>query len=237
VINEETLRTAAQMAEEGMAGAKGREGREYRRLQRKLSRFYGRKRHTFSGRQFRIAVGTAMAVAVLGVCLLMFYPDTWTTPLDWIKAWTGNTPHYAFTEPSTEYIALAWELEWIPEGYVETERAEEGEFGRICYENEEKQRIVFTFGIPDVSANAEVAPASDEKHRTVMVSGQKADLLYRQADTAAPGNGEPVYISCSLSWVSTDGNTLFCLNASLSPDELIRIAESIPQDDGTQNNS
>lgn len=231
MISEEMLRSAAREAEEDIYGMEGKDRTFYRSLEGKLSRFYRRKHHPAAWRVLRSAAGLAVSVLVLSVLILTFHSEARAATLGWVKEQYHNMLRYTFPGAPTETPTLAYEPQWLPEGYVETERIAEGGYGKICYENGENERIVFVFEAPDASGTAEVAPASDEKHRTVTVSGQEADLFYRQVEISASADEESVFISSSLSWMSADGNTLFYLDSALHPDELIRIAESIPQDD------
>lgn len=152
----------------------------------------------------------------LGGLLLMVNEDVRAGFVGWLKEQTGQAMIYQFlTQQEAEELPYYW-LEWIPDGYGEPEIMDHGHERTVFYENEQGQRLIFSCMDNSGSGSWSVSLESMTVSR-VSVNGMPADLLI---------SSDPK-LSSAVMWVSEDTKTAFCIEAFLSKDELIYLAESV----------
>ena len=134
----------------------------------------------------------------------------------WLKEQTGQVMIYRFLVQQDTQALPDYRLGWIPEGYGNQKIVDHGHERTIFYENEQGQRLIFSY-MDNSGSGTWFVSLESMSVRKINVNGVSADLLI---------SGNPD-VSGALMWVSEDGKTAFCVEAFLSGDELIRLAESV----------
>ena len=225
VLTDEALRLALLQAEEaeylhlrpGEAEELPLPPELLRRLRPLLSDPFGdrRRRRRALGRS---AAAVALAAALTAGTVLAVSPEA--------RAWARNL----IVEILEEYTTIRfvdetggqagqtgqWAPAWLPRGYELVEENDQGVGVLLIYTNNDGKSIFFQ------CAHSTASFSYDNEHhteKTVLVNGISAYLLQ------ATENGQ----ESSLTWYDQASGTAFSLLAELSPEELIRIAESVQE--------
>ena len=225
VLTDEALRLALLQAEEaeylhlrpGEAEEMPLPPELLRRLRPLLSDPFGdrRRRRRALGRS---AAAVALAAALTAGTVLAVSPEA--------RAWARNL----IVEILEEYTTIRfvdetggqaghtgqWAPAWLPEGYVLEEIVNLGTRARLTYTNGVGNAIFFQH-----STAGTISSFNNEHHEEMDVwINDHPGYLLRAV--------EPGYRS-SLTWYDQASGTAFSLLAELSPEELIRIAESVQE--------
>lgn len=134
----------------------------------------------------------------------------------WLKEQTGQVMIYRSLVQQDTQTLPDYRLRWIPEGYGDQKIVDHEHERTVFYENEQGQRLIFSY-MDNSGSGTWFVSLESMTVRKVNVNGVSADLLI----SSNPD------VSSALMWVSEDRKTAFCVEAFLSEDELIRLAESV----------
>lgn len=162
------------------------------------------------------AVACGALLALLSGCsLLAFSPEARAVFVDWIQEIRASWSVYRYTgEAEEEMIETVYYPAWVPEGYSLKLQPEAGTFVRSLYEDGQGRLLNFSYlrGRQDTTLQIQWEGAVV---RAVTVNGIPGELYQN------PGEGPNVLL-----WADQEKDTLFWLTAALSPEDLLRVAES-----------
>lgn len=188
------------------------------RFERKMKRLIRRTEHPVLYRVLRSAAGIALAIMVGFAALLAASPTVRATFFGWLREqYDAFTRYYYAGEESQDADPNSCELTYVPEGYVEWQRSENGSVTFVMYENSQTAQTMF-FAYSGNTESLSVFAVSDNcEAKTIQLNGHDADLIL-------PNDSENVP---AIVWYEPE-KALFCiLSADLSEEELIRVAESV----------
>ncbi len=161
-------------------------------------------------------VACYMAIFVMaGSSFLMFHKEARATFLYWLKGQYNGYMEYRYTgDGSAEQKAYV--LTYLPEGYYEKEITETEGMNIAIYHNDMGNQIAF---MSSSGTDAISLFISDENAEEVMVGKQKADYYRAEAEDE----------NSVIVWQSEDGETIFCISANLSQEQLVQIAQSVQE--------
>lgn len=168
------------------------------------------------------------AAAVFAVVLLLTGvwfstdADAWASFRQWTRRIVGkDTIKYEYYGPATTETLPAYEITWLPDGYIFDFEIDEvpGLSKRIAYKNEGKDTLYFTYGF-----------MSEEQETTVTITGDDEPSIYESV-TVAGMPGEIYYAddggSNVLDWFDDETGISFGLQTNLGKEVMLQIAESV----------
>lgn len=155
-----------------------------------------------------------IAAAIIGVLLSLTLPTVSASVRFWFKDRVGGSQHYAISSEASG-IDVEHALTWLPEGYTESERIEGVAIAYISYTNDNGDLIelVCTKGGTEVDVYVSDTSAIVS---TVYVGDYKADFYLSTSESELN----------TIIWFDNKRETLYTVNANLSEEEMIKLAES-----------
>lgn len=185
-------------------------------FERKIKKLASRANHPYLRRVPRRIASILLAAALSGSLLLGVNTEARAAFFGWVRE-TVNT-WAVYRSVGTSRVPGAprgYELTWIPEGYSEWETAKTGETVSVVYADEFDHFLSFDYA-PDSDDTAWFIDTSNTTQYQVLVNGRPAQLLLSHD----PGT------SSAILWTD-EYNTIFCISAFFSEEDLIRLAESV----------
>ena len=162
------------------------------------------------------AAAVLLAAAVSFGALLAVSPDARAWVQRMVLHWFDDHAAFQFVGEDAAPDELGrWYPAWLPEGYELTEEVRLDIMVMTTYKNESNEEICIDY----MAATGNQFQVNNEFHTLsiVEVNGYQAYLLMAEDNR----------YSNSITWLDEASETGFCIMASLGPEELIRIAESM----------
>lgn len=152
---------------------------------------------------------------IVGSSFLMFHTEVRATFLYWLKGQYHSFMEYRYmgevSEKQKQYV-----LTYIPKGFYEKEVTEMTGMSIAIYQNDTGNQITF---VSSGGTDAISLFVSDENAQEILIGNLKAD--YYQAEEKDENS--------VIVWYSEDRATIFSISATLSKEELVKIAESVEE--------
>ena len=180
----------------------------------KIARSVGRKEAARNvAKLMKNGAITLAAVLSITFCMLLTQPKVYAAVSDVIKtAISGGFDKYIF-QGATEKFDSTIRLSYVPDGYKLRLAEYADSIAFLTYENYDEVRINFTYGLAENTSFS----IDNERHEYMEISkGGTNYNLY-----LAKENGD----WSSVVWQK--GDYAFCVDAHISADELVKIAESV----------
>ena len=180
----------------------------------KIARSVGRKEAARNvAKLMKNGAITLAAVLSITFCMLLTQPKVYAAVSDVIKtAISGGFDKYIF-QGATEKFDSTIRLSYVPDGYKLRLAEYADSIAFLTYENYDEVRINFTYGL------AENTSFSIDNERHEYMETSKGGTNYNLY--LAKENGD----WSSVVWQK--GDYAFCVDAHISADELVKIAESV----------
>lgn len=221
MITDEMLRVAASEADqairESLPNPEDCVHQFSSRFERKMRHVIRRGRHPVAYKYMQRAACFLIAVTLVSASWLTVDAEARSAFFAWIRHQYQNYVEYRFDGTVTdEEKATSFAPTWLPDGYEETKVQSVGGTSSRIYSNGDGQMIHFMCS-SGADATSLFLVSDNMTTEKVIVGTQEVDF-YLDAD---PQNAN------ALVWQSEDGSILFCISASLTEDEMVKIAESI----------
>lgn len=186
------------------------------RFERKMKKLIYRVNHPFQQLVLR-RVASILLVILLGSTLVIsFSPTVRAAVFGWIKqAYDSFFSYYFETEIDTN-SSNEYQIDPLPEGYVEISYTEDSGTNTYVYANEQNNILVFTYSISPESS-AFFLEQEGFFIEEVLVSEKPADLYL--AKDGSMNNG--------IIWCNEEVGLIFFITGQFDGGELIHIAESV----------
>ena len=164
-------------------------------------------------------VAMILLVISLGFGTLMITsPTARAAFIRWVTEWYETHVTYRYIEESTLTDMPRYEISDLPEGYEEYQKVEKSNYVQIIYQNDtDRKRIYLRYihmqrgsAIDFVTDNLEVI--------SLTVNGMIGELFLSY---------EPEKVRNTVTWIDTNNNLQFVLDAPFEKEEILRIAESV----------
>lgn len=179
------------------------------------------KRRTIARRAAVIFI----AVLIGGALLFAASPGVRAAVKGWFRETFRTTALYLFTEDAEITELPDYELSYIPEGFEEADRFEEGNIKNLLYVNPDTGDG-FSFECHIRSEGMHIQISYDEHlyYEQVSVNGLSGD--YYAADETSQTN--------TLVWFDKTGQIVFVINSNLVKSVMLHIAEGLVLEDSTK---
>lgn len=134
----------------------------------------------------------------------------------WKEVWEDRIVYFFETE-SVKPQKVRYALGWVPERFELVNEDESDTSAYYVYESETGESFVFYYEQTDPINFTEYVPLGDYSHETVQILDKTADLY---SDKSIDGN-------LTVIWVDDEKHYVFCLDAIMERDTLLKIAESV----------
>lgn len=221
MITDEMLRIAAAEADqairESLPSPEDCDHQFSSEFERKMRHVIRRGRHPVVYKYMQRVACFLVAVTLISASWLTVDAEARGAFFAWIRHQYQNYVEYRFNGVATdEEKTTSFAPTWLPDGYGETNAQSLGNTSYRTYSNGSGEMIHFMCS-SGADATSLFLVSDNMTTEKVFVGTQEADL-YLDAD---PQNAN------ALVWQSEDGAILFCISASLTKDEMVKIAESI----------
>lgn len=188
------------------------------RFERRMKRLIRRAEHPLRHRILQRVASIALVLFLGFVTLLAISPSVRAAVFGWVREQYENFAAYYFDGEIQQNIEpKKYELGYVPDNYQEVHREETEEKTNIYYLDVETGfLLIFTYA-HECSAYAYNLNLSNACMEAAIVNGCSADYY-------ASNNTEE---SNALVWVDLSIDTLFCIKANMSKEELISLAENV----------
>lgn len=158
-----------------------------------------------------------LAVFLGGGSLLAFSSEARATFFGWVREFYGEYFVYHYEgEDHTVSENTVYRPTWVPDGYEIISESHDIAGGGIDYRYGNEGMIVFDWSVGVESSILRVRPETAEILST-FVNGNPADLYLEDKEGVNSG----------IVWCDQEKNIIFVIAATLSEEELIKIAESV----------
>lgn len=187
-----------------------------KKFERKMDKLIYRVNHPI---RYKIVsrVASILLVILIGFTMVMsFSTATRAAVIGWIKQAYESFYSYYFDSNVDTDSNNKYQIDPLPEGYVEISRTEESGIFMYVYTNEQNSLLVFAYS---ESADSGVFFLDQEGYfvEEIVVNGRTADL-YLSKD---------VNLSNSIIWCDEEAGIIFYISGRFSREELKSLAESV----------
>lgn len=222
MISDERLRKAAQKVEESMLASLPEpeecEATFSPEFERKMKKLIRRTGHPVRHRIMKAVACFLLVVLVGGGSVLTLSAEARAAFVGWVKEVYETQVVYRFFKTSEENSDnIVYRPSWVPLDYQMVSESLSDDFSTIVYRNNSGKLAVFTFFKNTSSPVFQIEQDGTEIRSQVHVNGIPAELYLDQDE------GE----TNILIWMNESEGAGFCISASFSDVELIRMAESV----------
>lgn len=173
----------------------------------------------------RFAAAVIITVTITFGAVMAASPTARAAVVQWVREIYENSMIYRFFSETTEDTLPLYRLDWIPEGFEETDVFYNDIRYKALYLNDETgQGFVFEYYYMDDSTAPMVIPGDGCVLEQTKINGNPAD--YYQESDGADTNILMVF--------DEENNICFSVSATLDKDSIFTIAEHIVLDDSTK---
>lgn len=224
MISDERLREAARKVEESMLASlpdpEDCKVPSPPEIERKTEKRARRASYPIRHRVLKAAACFLLVVLVGGGSVLTLSADARAAFVTWVKEVYETQFIYRFFQTSEETPSdTVYRPTWVPSDYQITSESLTDDISIIVYQNDSGRLAVFTYFRNTSSPVLNIERDGTETYSQVFVNSMPAEL-YLDRD-----NGE----ANILIWIDENTGVGFCLSASFSDIELIRMAESVEE--------
>lgn len=187
---------------------------------RRMKKLLRRAAHPVRYRFAKAAACAALVVLLSGCSVLAFSPQARAAFVGWVREVYASWSVYHYTgETEQEIMDTVYYPAWVPQGYTLLREPQPGTYVHALYENQDQQllRLSYLRGEHNTSLQVQWKGAVVEN---ITINGRPAEL-YRN-----PEDGPNVLV-----WSEPEQDVVFWLTAALTPEELVRTAESVQESD------
>lgn len=187
-----------------------------KKFERKMEKLIHRVNHPIRHMVLN-RVASILLVILLGFTMIMsFSPTARAAVFGWIKqAYESFYSYYFETDVETE-SNYRYQIDPLPEGYVEVANSEDDGLGTCIYVSEKNEMMILMY-----SNNPHSSPFFIKKEgflvEEILVNGNTADM-YISIDGSEP-NG--------IIWLDTENNILFFISGEFDSTELKNLAQNV----------
>lgn len=187
-----------------------------KKFERKMERLIYRVNHPI---RYKIVsrVASILLVLLIGFTVVMSCsPTARAAVIGWIKQVYESFYSYYFESSATANSSNKYQIDLVPEGYVEMSKTEESGIFMYVYANEQNSLLVFAYS---ESANSDAFFLDQEGYdvEEILVNGMTADLYLAKDNN----------LSNSIIWCDDEARVIFYVSGQLDGGELKNIAESV----------
>lgn len=187
-----------------------------RKFERKMDKLIYRVNHPI---RYKIAsrVASILLVILIGFTVVMSCsPTARAAVIGWIKQVYESFYSYYIEAHVDTNSSNKYQIDPLPEGYVEMSKTEESGVFMYVYANEENSLFVFAYS---ESANSGVFFLDQEGYyvEEMLVNGRTADLYLSKS----------INLSNSIIWCDDDAGIIFYISGQFDGGELKNLAESV----------
>ena len=222
MISDERLREAAQKVEESMLASLP-DPEECKvppppEIERKIEKRIRRASHPIRHRVMKAVACFLLVVLVGGGSVLTLSADARAVFVTWVKEVYETQFIYRFVQTGKETSNdTVYRPTWVPPNYQITIESLTDNPSTIVYQSDSGKLAVFTYFRNTSSPVFNIERDGTETYSQVYVNSIPAELYLDQDDGEAN----------ILIWIDENAGVGFCLSASFSDIELIRMAESV----------
>ena len=186
-------------------------------FQRKMRRIFRKANHPVIYQLPKYAACFVLVVALAGGTWLTVDVEARAAFFAWVREQYEAFVEYRFIgEAPQESEIVDYELTWLPEGYSETESHILAGSSITIYKNEGGRIIQFSYS-QGGDATSLFVKSNYSKIITIELGSTVAE--YYEAEEQSDAN--------ALTWMSEDGEIMFCITAFEPKEVLVKIAESV----------
>lgn len=186
-------------------------------FQRKMRRTFRKAKHPVIYKLPKYAACFILAVALASGTWLTVDAEARAAFFAWVREQYEAFVEYRFIgEAPQENEIVDYELTWLPEGYSETESHILAGSSITIYKNEGGRIIQFSYS-QGGDATSLFVKSNYSKIITIELGSTVAE--YYEAEEQSDAN--------ALTWMSEDGEIMFCITAFEPKEVLVKIAESV----------
>lgn len=186
-------------------------------FQKRMHRIFRSTKHPVIYRFPKYAACFVLTVILVSSTLLIFNTEVRAAFFTWVREQYETFVEYRFIgDAQKENVAIKYVLTWLPEGYLKAEDHTLAGSSITTYKDGSGQIIQFLYSQGGDATSLFVA-SSHSKITTVKLENIVADFY--EAEDESTSN--------ALTWMSDDGEFMFCITAYESKDVLIKMAESV----------
>ena len=222
MMTEELLRAAAARAGERLAQAAALgydPAQPYEpsdAFTRKLRRLFRRARHSYLRRALQRVAAVFLAALIAGAAWLAVDARAREAFFGWIREVYTNSTLYRVTPNHASTVLPRLTLTWLPDGLGEPDVYEDDTMYSVMYADEET-RFLLVIDYCLLTDETLTMYMTDQTPEHLQVNGTPADFFAArdEADT------------CNLIWIDPETGVLCSINATLSREDVLRIAEGM----------
>lgn len=186
-------------------------------FQRKMRRTFRKAKHPVIYKLPKYAACFVLAVALASGTWLTVDAEARAAFFAWVREQYESFVEYRFIgEAPQENEIVDYELTWLPEGYSETESHILAGSLTTIYKNETGRIIQFSYS-QGGDATSLFVKSNYSKIITIELGSIVAE--YYEAEEQSDAN--------ALTWMSEDGEIMFCITAFEPKEVLVKMAESV----------
>lgn len=186
-------------------------------FQKQMHRIFRSTKHPIIYRFPKYAACFVLAVIIFSSTLLTFNTEARAAFFAWVREQYEALVEYRFIgDVPTEDEVIEYMLTWLPEGYLEVENHTLAGSSIAIYRGDPNQIIQFSYS-QGKDATSLFVTSDYSKITTIELKNTVADF-YEAEDKS---------VANALTWMSEDGEFLFCITAYEPKDVLIKMAESV----------
>ncbi len=220
MISDEELRIAARECEnfilDNLPEPESCEAESSPEFERRMKKLILRSDHPFHY-WLQKSAACFLLVLLLGGGVLTFSTEARAAFFGWVREVYETYFEYHYVgEDQTAPEGIVYRPTWVPEGYEIVSETHGFSMSRIVYQNEEEKMIKFSYFANSEEADYRVR-VDDATVQRVVVGNHPADLYIEHNEE----------LSNVLVWADEEKGAIFDILATLSGDEMIKIAESV----------
>lgn len=186
------------------------------KFERKMKRLIYRTNHPIQHRILRSAASILLVILLGFSSVLAVSVEAREAVFGWVREQYESFYEYFFEGDPDEVESTTYYPGWMPDDYVYQTTLEIDGGEVLIFLNQEGAIAQFTYSTSPENMSFLLEEVECE-HRVVSVNGINGDLYVPYDNSLAR----------EIVWVSNDSNTIFCVSALISEDDLLKIAENI----------
>lgn len=186
-------------------------------FQRKMRRIFRKAKHPIIYKLPKYAACFVLTTVLISGTWLTVDAEARTAFFAWVREQYEAFIEYRFVGDATQNDkSKQYELTELPDGFFENDRMESNGNAVVIYQNESGEVIQFSYSQGDDSISLFLESSASDV-QTVRIENVDAEFYLS-------GNSD---VSNALVWKSEDGNTFFCITATLPQNIMLQLAESV----------
>ena len=186
----------------------------------KMNRLLQQDKHKQTRKKaFQRIAAVFLALLIGAGALFAFNSDVRAAVIQWVREVYENSILYRFSGEKVDAVLPDCEIDWLPDGYMETDVYQDGDLFSALYENKSGKSIVINYYYMQDGTFHDVVFEDEAKysHKVVSINENPADY-YEVTDG---------YDSNDLIWIDEESKIAFHISSYLNDEVMIRIVENI----------